>query len=247
MTGPSVRRVEDHDDLSRVAAGEIADVLRATRSARILLATGATPMGTYRELARMIGAGEVDASHVTAFQLDEYLGIAPDDRRSLGRWALETFVRPLGVPDERFVRLPLDDAGLREYDDRVREEGGYDLAVLGVGENGHLGFNEPPSDADAPSRVVELSASSRRSNARYWDAGAVVPERAVTVGLGPILRARRILLLVSGEAKRTILRRALFEPPTPDVPASFLRGAGDVVVVADVDAAPEDEGKAHQR
>jgi glucosamine-6-phosphate deaminase len=235
----SMRAAVDYDDLSRVAAREIADGLLARPAARILVATGATPMGAYRELARMAEAGEVDAAGATVFQLDEYLGVHGDDRRSLGRWAVETFVRPLGIGEDRFVRLPFDDAGLGAYDRRVGEEGGYDLAILGIGENGHLGFNEPPSAADAPSRVVELSAASRRSNARYWDPGAEVPAQAVTVGLGPILRSGRIVLLVSGERKRETLRRAMLEPPTAEVPASFLQLADDVLVIADRAAAPD--------
>jgi glucosamine-6-phosphate deaminase len=235
----AIRRVDDYDDLSRVAAVAIAEVIRAVPAARILVATGGTPMGAYRELAEMTDAREVDASGTTAFQLDEYLGLEPGDRRSLGRWALETFVRPLRIDDDRFVRLPVDGApGLAAYDHRVQDDGGYDMAILGIGENGHLGFNEPPSDADAPTRVVELSESSLRSNARYWDTDAGVPDRAVTVGLGPILGSRRIVLLASGAGKRAILHRALSEPPTPEVPASFLQRAGSVLVVADRAAAP---------
>lgn len=247
MSRPSVHRVADYDDLSRVAARVVAEAIRDMPTARILVATGATPMGAYRVLGKLTGAGEIDASGATVFQLDEYLGVGRNHRRSLGRWALETFVLPLSIDEGRFVRLPFDDAALTAYDRRIRDEGGYDLAILGIGENGHLGFNEPPTEADAPSRVVQLSAASRRSNARYWDPGAVVPERAVTVGLGPILRARRIVLLVSGARKRTILRRALFEPPTPDVPASLLQRAHDVLVVADRAAAPDATGREDHR
>jgi hypothetical protein len=143
-------------------------------------------VGTYRALTTMVARGALDASRVTAFQLDEYLGLEPGDRRSLGRWARDVFVDPLGLGDDRFVTLPLDGAAaLADHDRRVREEGGYDLAILGIGENGHLGFNEPPSDPAAASRVVALSTASVASNTGYWGDAADVPRRAVTVGLGP--------------------------------------------------------------
>lgn len=239
MSPIAVRRVTDYTELSHAAAAEIADVIRTMPPARILLATGETPMGAYREVAAMAGAGRVDTSRVTVFQLDEYVGIGPEDRRSLGRWALDAFVRPLGIEEERFVRVPVDDrVDLEAYDRRIRDGGGYDLAILGIGENGHLGFNEPPTDAGAPSRIVRLSEASRIANARYWG-GDGVPERAVTIGLGPILETPRILLLASGERKRAILRRALADTPTPDVPASFLQRARSVMVITDRAAAPD--------
>jgi glucosamine-6-phosphate deaminase len=236
----ALRRVRDYHDLSRVAADAIARTIRATPAAKVLVATGQTPMGAYGQLAAMTDAGSLDTSRLTVFQLDEYLGLRPDDPRSLGRWALETFVRPLRIDDNRFVRLPLDEgADLDAYDRRIRDDGGYDLAILGIGVNGHLGFNEPPADADVPSRIVRLSEASRVANERYWGGDDGVPERAVTVGLAPILAAGHILLLASGGRKRSILRRALADPPSPDVPASFLQHASSVVVIADRGAAPE--------
>jgi glucosamine-6-phosphate deaminase len=239
LTGIDVRVAEDYDDLSRMAAEVVADAVRAEPGARILIATGETPMGTYRALAAMTAAGALDASRVTAYQLDEYLDLEPDDRRSLAGWALRTFVEPLGIGEGRFVRLPLDgDDALAEHDRRVRARGGYDLAILGVGENGHLGFNEPPSDDSAPSRRVVLSEASVRSNARYWGEDAPVPRRAVTVGLSAVLEADAVLLLASGARKRAIVERALFGPVSPDVPASYLQRARRVIAIVDRDACP---------
>jgi glucosamine-6-phosphate deaminase len=235
-----LRRAADYDDLSERAAAFVADRIRETPAPRIVVATGRTPMGAYERLARRVARGDLDASAVTAFQLDEYLDLEAGDARSLGGWAVTTFVRPLRLSDDRFVRLPLDGAaGLRAYDERVHDDGGYDLAILGIGENGHLGFNEPPSEASSPSRVVELTPETIASNAGYWG-DADVPRRAATVGLAPLLASRSILLLASGGAKRAILERALFGPVTPDVPASALQTASaDVVVIADADAFPD--------
>jgi glucosamine-6-phosphate deaminase len=235
-----IRRAEDYDDLSDRAADVVAGCVEANPTARILIATGNTPIGTYRVLASMTAAGTLDASAITAYQLDEYLDLGPGDRRSLGRWAEKTFIRPLGIADERFVRLPLDgDGALPEYDRRIRADGGYDLSILGIGGNGHLGFNEPPCDASTMSRVVELTPATVAANASYWGEGAEVPRRAVTVGLHPLMESAEILLLVSGARKREILEQALFGPITSDVPASCLQGArGKVVVIADRDAFP---------
>ncbi|MGZ4125258.1 MAG: 6-phosphogluconolactonase [Actinomycetota bacterium] len=233
-------RAEGYDDLSRRAADLVAGCIGSNPTARVLIATGRTPIGAYRVLADGVTEGTLDASGITAYQLDEYLGLGPDDRRSLGGWAVETFVRPLRIADERFVRLPLaGDGALDEYDRRIRGDGGYDLSILGIGENGHLGFNEPPSDASTASRVVELTPGTIDANASYWGDAADVPRRAATVGLRPLLESARILLLASGARKREILERALFRPVTPDVPASCLQHArGEVVVIADRDAFP---------
>jgi glucosamine-6-phosphate deaminase len=233
-------RADDYEDLSRRAADLVADCIGSNPAARILVATGRTPIGAYEVLADRVAEGILDASGITAYQLDEYLGLVPDDRRSLGRWAVETFVRPLGVAEDRFVRLPLDgDGALDGYDRRVRAGGGYDLSVLGIGENGHLGFNEPPSDASTRSRVVELTQATIHANASYWGDAADVPGRAATVGLRPLLESARILLLASGTRKREILERAIFGPVTPGVPASCLqRATGEVVVIADRAALP---------
>jgi glucosamine-6-phosphate deaminase len=242
VSAVDLRRTDDYDDLSRISAEVVAQHIRSKPHARILVATGRTPIGTYQVLAGMVEAGALDVSEITAFQLDEYVGLEPDDHRSLGRWAREAFVHPLGLDDDRFVTLPVagvdGSASLAEHDRRVRVAGGYDLAILGIGENGHLGFNEPPCDPSAPSRVVTLSATSLASSAGYWGESGDLPRRAVTVGLGPILEAGAIILLVSGARKRAILERALSGSMTPDVPASYLLRARSLVVVADRDAWP---------
>ncbi len=230
----------DYPTLSQAAADLVADLLTVKPDARLVVATGETPLGLYRNLADRKGPGEVDTSRLRVFQLDEYLGLTVDDSRSLYRWMREAFLEPLAIPDHQVTRLPGDAASpseaCREYDQAIERAGGYDLAILGLGPNGHLGFNEPPSDADAPTRVVTLTPESVRSNARYWGGEDRVPRQALTAGMKHLLAARHILLLVSGQGKREILARTLEGPMTPEVPASFLQRAPRVTMIADRDA-----------
>lgn len=228
---------DDTDHLSRVGADIAAHLMMAHPDAKLLVATGNTPMGMYEELARRRNAGRIDTSHLRVFQLDEYLGLAPDDRRSLLGWTVRSFVDPLGIPRANVSGI-LDgagdpDAACRAYDQTIEAAGGIDLAILGLGPNGHLGFNEPPSGPDEPSRSVDLTPESIKSNAPYWGGPDQVPRRAVTVGMKTILAARRIMLVVSGAHKREILERSVAGAETLDVPASFLRRASDVTVLAD--------------
>jgi glucosamine-6-phosphate deaminase len=231
----------DHEALSRLAADIVAEEIAERPDAAIVVATGQTPMTTYARLAERRAAAVLDASRVRAVQLDEYLGLERDDRRLLARWMDRAFVDPLGIPHERVVRLapsPDEPGGCRRYDEAVERGGGIDLAILGLGPNGHLGFNEPPAAPDDPTRAVDLTPESIASNARYWGGADQVPRRALTAGMRVLLAARRTLLLVSGEHKREILRRTLDEPPCSDVPSSFLQLAAAVTVVADSAARP---------
>ena len=194
-------------------------------------------MGLYAQLAARRRSGVLDTGGITAFQLDEYLGLAAGDRRSLFGWMRRSFLDPLGVAEDRVVRLPHDgdmDEGCAAFDRALAARGGLDLAILGLGRNGHLGFNEPPSGPETPTRVVELSPVTLEDNARYWGETADVPTTAVTMGLRHLLRARRIVLVVSGAGKRAVLHRVLEGPVGPEVPASFLREAeSDVIVIVD--------------
>jgi glucosamine-6-phosphate deaminase len=241
MGDPRILVVDDHDALSRAGAALVADVIDDRPSASIVVATGRTPMGLYGELAGRVRDGRTDASRITVIQLDEYLGLAPNDRRSLFGWMRTSFLEPLSVADERVLRLPLDDdldadhdAACAAFDLSLERRGGIDLAILGLGENGHLGFNEPPSEEGSPTRRVALTPATIEANARYWGTVADVPTEAVTLGLGTLLSARTILLMVSGASKRAIVRRALEGPTEPHVPASFLQTThAQVTVIVD--------------
>ena len=234
--------VDDYEAVSRAGADVIASIIGRKPHSAIVIATGDTPMGIYEQLAARNARGDVDASRILAFQLDEYLGVPPGDRRSLYGWMERSFLAPLDIPDANVVRLPWDEGlaeeGCAAYVRAVGAAGGFDLAVLGLGPNGHLGFNEPPSGPGSRTRMVDLTDESIESNADYWGGPDVVPRRAVTAGMDLLLAARQILLVVSGEHKQDILRRTLDGPVTPDVPSSYLQQAGGVIVLADRAASP---------
>jgi glucosamine-6-phosphate deaminase len=229
--------VEDGDELGRLGADLVAEAIAARPASAITAATGESPMGLYSVLAARHRSGALDTSALTVFQLDEYVGLVPGDRRSLLGWMRRSFLEPLGVPDSRVVPLLLGGEPERAcavFDAAIEARGRLDVAVLGLGRNGHLGFNEPPSPPHSPTRVVELTADTLKDNARYWGSVADVPTRAVTMGMRHLLEARRIVMVVSGATKREIVHRALEGPVRPEVPASFLQTAeADVTVIVD--------------
>jgi glucosamine-6-phosphate deaminase len=229
--------VDDYKALSRAGADWLAERIRAKPDATVVVATGDTPMRMYRELAERFIRGLIDTSWLRVFQLDAYLGLTPDDRRSLFGWTRRSFIEPLGISEENVVRLAGDASdpweACRAYDRAARQAGGFDISILGLGPNGHLGFNEPPSPPDASTRVVDLTPESIVSSARYWGNEEQVPRQALTCGMDLLLAARQTLLLVSGAHKHQILHRAVEGPLTPDVPASYLQSASNVTVLAD--------------
>jgi len=233
---------DTYEQLSHLGAGIIAQTLAGKPDATILPATGNTPMGMYEELARRYREGTVDTTRARVFQLDEYVGLGPDDFRSLYGWTRRSFVEPLGIPDAQVTRLVADaadpQAACADYEAAVAAAGGIDLAIMGLGPNGHLGFNEPPSGPDAPTRTIDLAEESVESNAVYWGGRDQVPRQAMTAGLNVILAARHIVLVVTGAHKRSILDRAINGAVTPDVPASWLQHAPNVTILADHEALP---------
>ena len=236
-------RVVGDDDLERVGVELVLAGLAAAgrADATLMPALGASALGVYRALGRLAGARQFDTSAIRLVQLDEYDGLAESDPRLLYKWLRRDVAGPLGIPARRIIRLrggqqPALEA-CRAYDAAVAAAGGIDVAVLGLGPNGHLGFNEPPSDANVPTREVRLSEASLASNATYWP-GLAVPKHALTAGMSTILAARRILLVVNGERKRVILERLLTGRVTPDLPASFLRRLATATLLVDHAAWP---------
>jgi glucosamine-6-phosphate deaminase len=231
----------DRDILDRIGADLVSGYLRQKPDSLVVPALGNSALGIYTELGRRVAAGRLDTSRIVLAQLDEYGGIAGDDPRSLYGWLLRDVAAPLHVPPERILRLAGDtgdsDEAAGEHAQAIAEHGGIDLAILGLGPNGHLGFNEPPSAADAETRVVRLTSESLASSAAYWGA-LPVPGWALTIGMRELLAARQILLVVEGERKRDVLRRVLVEPPSPDLPASLLRYQPEVTLLADQAAWP---------
>jgi glucosamine-6-phosphate deaminase len=229
--------VDDYDALSRAGARWLIEAIREQPDAALVAATGHTPMGMYIELAQRRLRDPFDTSQLRVFQLDAYVGLAPNDHRALFNWTRRSFIEPLRIAEANVVRLAGDASDLWEacrcYEAAVYEVGGFDVSILGLGPNGHLGFNEPPSPPDAPTRVVDLTPESIESNARYWGGEEQVPRQALTCGMDLLLAARQTLLVVSGAHKHKILHRTLEGSQTPDVPASYLQSALNVTVLVD--------------
>ena len=240
--------LDTYDEVSRSVASSIGDAIRRQPDLVMLAATGTTPVRAYRHLAQQAGSEDLDVSSMRVAQLDEYVGVGRDDERSLLGWMHRILLDPLRIDEHRVLAFhDIDGNGssaCREHAQALQATG-VDLAVLGLGPNGHLGFNEPPSEPSSPTRLVDLAPASVASNARYWGSTARVPVQAVTVGMDVILASRRILLPVSGAAKVEILRQTLESPAGPDNPASFLRLAPEVTIVADREAYPWRNGEVH--
>lgn len=228
---------KDAASASAFGARLMAELIRDNPSLKAVLATGNTPMGMYARLAELAQAGEVDARAMTVFQLDAYLDVDDADPRSLYGWMDRSFVQPMGVPAGNIVRFSEEIADAeqecRAYAASIEAAGGFDLAVLGLGPNGHLGFNEPPSAADATTRVVPLTRESIVSNAVYWGGEDQVPTMSLTVGMDALLASGTIILIALGAHKHDILRATVEGPITSAVPASFLQQAENVIVIAD--------------
>lgn len=244
MADYALNVVESYEAMSVMAADMVQEVIDRRPDAAITVPTGQTPLGMYEELVRRVRAGTLDLSQVHIFCLDDYLGQSRDDEASLTRWLYEAFLAPAGIPEGHIHLLPATAADpateAEAYEAEIAALGGLELAVIGLGPNGHVAFNEPRSAPDSWTRVVELTGKSREQSAAYWEGDATIPALAITMGLGTILGARRIVLIVSGEAKAGIVRQALEEEPTLEVPGSWLQTAGERLrVILDREAAGE--------
>jgi glucosamine-6-phosphate deaminase len=229
--------VVDDGQFGSTAADVVQSRLPRVRP-RLGVATGGTPLGVYAELAHRSRSGALNLSDALVIALDEYVGLSGEHPRSYARYVREVIAGPLGIPGDS-VLTPDGVAGdpnveATKLDRRIADIGGVDVQIVGLGGNGHIGFNEPGSSFDSTTRVVELDEQTRADNARFFDGDIDnVPRRAITQGLATIMRARSILLLALGEHKATPLSAAVHGPVTTQVPASLLQRHPDVTVVAD--------------
>lgn len=236
--------VADETAMGRLAADAVAETVARQPAAVISLPTGNTPLPLFAELVDRVGRGELDLSRVHLFCLDEYLGVAADDPNSLTGWLQQAVIGPAEFDPARVHTLPATDrdpaAAANRYEAELTALGGLDLAVLGIGPNGHVAYNEPGSAADSRTRVLELTQESIDQAAAYWRGSVTIPRRAMTVGVGTLLEANHLVLIAAGAGKAAIVRQALRDPMSAAVPASWLRLAGDrLAVVLDEAAARE--------
>ncbi|MGE5674522.1 MAG: glucosamine-6-phosphate deaminase [Mycobacterium leprae] len=220
-------------EFSRRAAAFVAERVARKPEAVLAMPTGSSPEGMYAELVRMAQAGTLDLSRATLFNLDEYLGLPPTDPQSYARFMQVHLLDRVKVAEHHIPNglAGQPEAEAQRYERLIQEAGGIDLAVLGLGGNGHIGFNEPGSPFDSRTRVVTLSTGTREANSRFFGAVERVPERAITVGIATLMEAREILLLVTGRGKEAALQAATLEQVTPAVPASILRQHPRVTVL----------------
>lgn len=241
---PRVTVVPDYAAMSRRAAEIVAEVVSQSPAATIAVPTGSTPLGMFDELIGMVKSNDLDFAHTQIFCLDEYLGVTRDDPNSLTGWLWKAFLGPAGIPSRHVHAIdtadPDPEAAAARYEQTLIGLGGLELAVLGLGPNGHIAYNEPGSSADTRTRAVNLTPQSIAQASAYWENTIPIPSRAMTIGVGTLLEARRIVLIVSGSDKAGILHRVLNEPMSADVPASWLRLAGERFdVIADEAAMSE--------
>ncbi|MCF4119796.1 glucosamine-6-phosphate deaminase [Antribacter sp. KLBMP9083] len=236
VRGPRVLAVAT-DEVGVVAARIVADHVRSHPTGVLGVATGASPLRLYAALAGLRAEGLVTEG-LTLAALDEYVGVDPGDERSYHSYVVRHVAEPLGIPGSR-VLVPRGGTqrDAERYEATLRGLGGVGLQVVGIGRNGHVGFNEPGSSRDSRTRVVALSDDTRAANAGYFAGDADrVPARAITQGIATILSASTIVMVASGAAKAWALDAALRGPVTADVPASFLQTHPAVTVVADDEA-----------
>ncbi len=233
-------RTRDYDDMSRKAANVISAQVILKPDSVLGLATGSTPLGIYRTLIHWYEKGDLDFSQVRSVNLDEYQGLGRDHDQSYYYFMNKNLFSHVNI-DTSQTYLPdgtnmnADEECLR-YHEVIKNIGGIDLQLLGIGVNGHIGFNEPSDCFLSYTHCVELTESTIEANARFFESREDVPRYAYTMGIGEIMSASRILIVASGKNKAPIIREMLMGPVTPQVPASILKFHHDVTLIADEDA-----------
>ncbi len=227
--------VETYDELSRKAADLIASQIIMKPRCVLGLATGSSPVGTYKKLIEKCSAGDLDFSTVTSVNLDEYVGLDGTCDQSYRYFMNDNLFNHVNIDkDKTFVpggcAEDLDAEG-EAYDKLIEDLGGIDLQLLGIGLDGHIGFNEPDEVFVKGTHVVDLHESTIKANARFFANEDEVPKKAITMGMGAIMNAKKVLLVANGEAKWDILQKSFYGPITPEVPASILQLHPDVTVI----------------
>jgi glucosamine-6-phosphate deaminase len=247
---------KDHEEVSREGVRVVAGLLREKPSCVLGLATGSTPLLIYRELIRMYREEGLDFSKVTTFNLDEYLGLPPSHTQSYHYFMYENLFKHVNIP-ERFIHIPSGMVDVDEiqrihrfcewYEERIVQCGGIDLQLLGIGANGHIGFNEPGSSLGSRTRIKTLSQQTREDNSRFFENDIEkVPKYAITMGIGTILDSHMLLLLASGKNKAQAIRDTVEGPVTGQVPASIVQMHRRAILIVDEEAGSLLHGKYDQ-
>ncbi|MDR3076607.1 MAG: glucosamine-6-phosphate deaminase [Synergistaceae bacterium] len=235
-----VYRATDYNDMSRKAANILSAQVILKPHCVLGLATGSTPLGTYKQLIEWYRKGDIDFSEVTTINLDEYAGLKRDGPNSYHYFMKHNFWDHVNIsPDNTNIpdgTAPDPEGECVRYDRLISRSGGIDMQLLGLGHNGHIGFNEPGGAFDKDTHRVKLTDMTIEANKRFFEREEDVPRYAYTMGIRSIMQSRRIIVIASGAHKAKIVREAFFGPVTPAVPASVLQLHNDVILVGDAGA-----------
>ncbi|MBE6664360.1 MAG: glucosamine-6-phosphate deaminase [Ruminococcaceae bacterium] len=228
-------KVDSYEKMSNLAADIIADVVKNKSNAVLGLATGSSPLGTYARLIEKYNRGELDFKEVTSVNLDEYVGLDGSNDQSYRYFMNKNLFQYININIEKtFVPNgcveDLDAEG-ESYDKMIEDLGGTDIQLLGIGLDGHIGFNEPDEFFTKETHVVKLDESTIEANSRFFQSKDEVPKQAITMGMYSIMQAKKVLLIANGKNKKEIVEKAFFGPITPMVPASILQLHKDVTVI----------------
>ena len=231
---------KDYKEMSEMAADIIGAQVLLKPDAVLGLATGSTPIGTYEELVRRYEAGRLDFSKIKTVNLDEYRGLTRDNDQSYYYFMHSHLFDHINI-NKNNTKVPdgMEPDALKagqDYENIIKNYGGIDLQLLGLGNNGHIGFNEPGDEFIDKTHVVDLTESTIEANKRFFASIDDVPKQAYTMGVGSIMRAKRVLMVVNGKGKAEIVKEAFFGPITPKVPASILQLHNDFILIGDVEA-----------
>ncbi|MDV3427155.1 MAG: glucosamine-6-phosphate deaminase [Bacillota bacterium] len=233
--------LKNYEELSKKAAEIIKSQIVLKDDSVIGFATGSTPLGTYKELINMHKEG-LDFSNITTFNLDEYYGLPAKDVNSYHYFMHKNLFDHINV-NKKKVHIPDGevkdvDKFCKDYEESIAKAGGIDLQILGIGKNGHIGFNEPDDNMDVPTHLTDLTEDTINANSRFFNSIDQVPKQAITMGLGTIMKSKRILLLASGEDKAEIIEKMLkAQVVTTNIPASFLFLHNNADIIVDEKAA----------
>lgn len=235
-----IYKAKDYKDMSRKAANIISAQVIMKPNCVLGLATGSTPIGTYDQLVEWYNKGDLDFSEVTTVNLDEYKGLPRTNDQSYYYFMHQHLFDRVNIDPER-TNVPngMEPDAEKEcgrYEELIRSLGGVDLQLLGLGHNGHIGFNEPGEAFEKETHCVDLTESTIEANKRFFASADDVPKQAYTMGIKTIMQAKKILIVVNGENKADIVERAFFGPVTPEVQASILQLHNDVTLVGDEEA-----------
>lgn len=232
---------EDYEEMSKKAAQIILSQITLKPNSVLGLATGSTPIGMYRNLVEMYENGLVDFSDVITFNLDEYYKLPISNNQSYHYFMQENLFSKINI-NSKNIHIPngmADDieSECSNYEEAIKDAGGIDIQVLGIGRNAHIGFNEPTISFEKGTHLVDLTPSTIEANARFFDCIEEVPKKAITMGTGSIFKSRKIMLLAYGEDKAEAIYNTIHGKITPEIPASILQFHGDIVIILDKKAA----------